>query len=95
MRLSIRLSKLHRWSLYLIWLVISLSGLYFSWSQDWLMQEPSDTSVNTLKIHGIFATLMLLVIGSLITTHIKLSLHRNFIHHAHPCVHRHRFILQP
>lgn len=74
MRASIRLSKLHRWSLYFIWLVISFSGLYFSWSQDWLMQEPSDISVNTLKIHGIFATLMLLVIGSLITTHIKLSL---------------------
>lgn len=76
MRLTIRLSNLHRRSLYLIWLVISISGVYFAYSQDWQMQEPSDLSVQTLKVHGIFAALMLLMIGSLITTHIRMSLHR-------------------
>lgn len=76
MRVTIRLTKLHRWSLYFVWFVISISGVYFAYSQDWQMQEPSEVSVQTLKVHGIFATLMLLIIGSLMTTHVKLSLRR-------------------
>lgn len=76
MRPSIRLSKLHRWSLYVIWGVISISGLYFAFSQDWKMQTPTDLTVNTLKIHGVFAMFMLLTIGSLLSMHVKISLHR-------------------
>ena len=76
MRPSIRLSKTHRWSLYIIWGVISVSGLYFAYSQDWQMQTPSDLTVDTLKIHGIFAMFMSLIIGSLWSMHIRMSLHR-------------------
>lgn len=76
MRLTIRLSKLHRWSLYFVWLILCVTGLYFAYTQDWQMMDPSDLSVQTLKIHGIFAALMLILVGSLLSTHIKLSLHR-------------------
>jgi len=76
MRPSIRLSQTHRWSLYAVWSVISASGLYFAYSQDWKMQIPTDLTVDTLKIHGIFAMFMLLIIGSLWSMHIRMSLHR-------------------
>lgn len=76
MNFSIRLSNVHRWILYIVWTVMSCTGLYFAYAQDWQMQDPSQITLYTLKIHGIFAALIYLLIGSLFSVHIKLSLHR-------------------
>jgi len=81
MHFSIQLSKSHRYLLYLVWLILCLTGVYFAYSQDWQQQFPSDFSTASLKIHGISAALMSVLIGSLLSVHIRLSLRikRNLI----------------
>ena len=74
MRFSIQLSKFHRYSVYIVWCVLSISGLYFFYVQDWQMQEPNQWSLWSLKTHGIFAAAMIFLIGSIVPVHIKLSL---------------------
>lgn len=76
MNISIRLSKPHRWGLYAVWSILSITGIYFAYAQDWQMQEPTEWSVNTLKLHGLSAAVMLLLVGSLLSVHVRLSLHR-------------------
>lgn len=76
MNISIRLSKSHRWGLYVVWAIVSITGLYFAYTQDWQMQEPTEWTVNTLKLHGISAAFMLLFVGSLLSLHVRLSLNR-------------------
>lgn len=74
MKVSIRLPKFHRTFLYVIWSVLSITGLYFVYTQDWKMYDPTIWTTYTLKLHGISASLMLILIGSLIPIHIQLSL---------------------
>lgn len=74
MQFSIRLPKNHKWTLYCVWGLISVTGVYFAYSQDWMMLAPSDWTIYSLKMHGICASIMWLLIGSLIAVHIKLSL---------------------
>ena len=76
MNISIRLSKPHRWGLYVVWAILSITGLYFAYIQDWQMQEPTEWTVNILKLHGISAAFMLLFVGSLLSLHVRLSLNR-------------------
>lgn len=81
MHFSIQLSKSHRYLLYSVWLVLCLTGIYFAYSQDWQQQLPTAFSMANLKIHGVGAALMLILIGSLLPVHIRLSLRikRNLI----------------
>lgn len=66
MNISIRLSKPHRWGLYVVWAILSITGLYFAYIQDWQMQEPTEWTVNILKLHGISAAFMLLFVCPII-----------------------------
>lgn len=77
MRQSIHLSTLQRICFYTAWVAVAITGVYFAWSQDWRMDEPTDMTVNTLKIHGIAAAVMLAVFGSLASTHIRTALRRH------------------
>ncbi|MBF7682126.1 hypothetical protein I2F27_02070 [Acinetobacter sp. B5B] len=74
MNTSIRLPKIHKYTLYIIWAVLSVTGLYFAYSQDWKKYDPSEFTVYSLKVHGICASLMLILIGTLIPIHIQRSL---------------------
>ena len=70
----IRLAFIHRYFIYLIWGLLTVTGCYFAYVQDWQMQLPTNLTVVTLKLHGIAAAIMLILLGSLMTVHIKLSL---------------------
>jgi len=74
MSFSIKIPHLQRYFLYLVWLTLAITGVYFAYSQDWQMQDPSDLSVNVLKTHGIAAAIFLVIFGSLIAVHIRLAL---------------------
>ncbi|ESK40164.1 hypothetical protein P256_00604 [Acinetobacter nectaris CIP 110549] len=74
MKVSIRLPKIQQTSLYVVWTILSITGLYFAYTQDWKMYDPSVWTTYTLKLHGICASLMLILIGTLIPIHIQLSL---------------------
>ncbi len=66
----IKLGTTHKWLSYLIWLVVAISGVIFTFRQDYQMLDPSEFSVNILKMHGLFAAAALVIFGSLIGTHI-------------------------
>ena len=66
----IKLGTTHKWLSYLIWLVVAISGVVYTFRQDYLLVEPDSTSVNILKIHGLFAAVTLIIFGSIIGTHI-------------------------
>lgn len=74
MSFSVKIPHTQRYFLYLIWLILSLTGLYFAYSQDWQMQEPSDLTVNILKTHGIAAAIFLIMLGALLAVHIQIAL---------------------
>lgn len=74
MSFSIKIPHLQRYFLYIIWLILALTGVYFAYSQDWQMQDPSDVTVNILKTHGIAAAIFLVMFGSLLAVHIRLAL---------------------
>lgn len=74
MRTSIRLAKIHKYTLYLIWTTLSVTGLYFAYSQDWKMYDPNIATMYSLKIHGICSSIMLVLLGTLIPVHIQISL---------------------
>lgn len=72
----IRLGSLHKVVSYSIWLILAITGVVWTWRQDWLMTLPDDFSVNMLKIHGVFAALSLIILGTLISTHMKAAYQR-------------------
>lgn len=74
MKTSTRLHKMHKYTLYVIWIILSITGLYFAYSQDWRGDDPSELTVYSLKLHGVCASVMLVLIGSLIPIHIQRSL---------------------
>jgi cell division protein FtsW (lipid II flippase) len=74
MSFSIRIPSLQRNVLYLSWVILAITGLYFAYTLDWKMQDPSDLTVDALKTHGITAALFLVLFGSLLAVHIKLAL---------------------
>lgn len=76
MRQTIHLSRIQKASFYSIWLLVAVSGAYFAINQDWLLHDPSDLSVDSLKVHGISAACMLVLFGSLASTHIQVALRR-------------------
>lgn len=73
MSFSIKIPHAPRYFLYSIWLILSFTGLYFAYFQDWQMQDPSDFTVNVLKAHGIAAAIFLLILGALLAVHIQLA----------------------
>ncbi|SDB85328.1 hypothetical protein SAMN05421733_102208 [Acinetobacter boissieri] len=74
MKTSIRLPKIQKYTLYVIWFILSVTGLYFAYSQDWKGYDPSEMTVYSLKLHGVCASMMLILIGTLIPIHIQRSL---------------------
>lgn len=74
MSFSIRIPSLQRNVLYLSWVILAITGLYFAYTQDWKMQDPSDLTVNALKTHGITAAIFLVLFGSLLAVHCRLAL---------------------
>lgn len=66
----IKLGTTHKWLSYLIWLIVAISGVIYTLRQDYLLMDPDSISVNILKVHGLSAAATLIVLGSLIGTHI-------------------------
>lgn len=57
--------------LYLVWIILSVTGIYFAFRQDWQQLDPIPLTIYTLKIHGLSAYFFLVILGSLIPLHIR------------------------
>lgn len=69
---TMKLSLIHRNLLYITWTILSITGLYFAYFQDFQENLPTVFTLYTLKIHGVFSSFFLILLGSLIPIHIQL-----------------------
>ena len=73
---SIRLKRSHRWCLYLVLVLLFVSGAAWAY-WNYLVAEPSDVLASTkswaMKIHGAAAMASLVLIGTLLAGHIKFA----------------------
>lgn len=70
---TIRLHPGHRLATYLTLAVIAASGLAWTIMVDWLDLGPGPWPLLLLKIHGISSFLTMMVIGSVMPTHMRLA----------------------
>ncbi len=67
----IRLSFWYRWCCYAVWLIISITGVWWWWDQQIQMNDPELRAVWLIKAHGIMAAACLIILGSLLPTHMQ------------------------
>ena len=79
-RRGLKLSRRHRWSLYLAFLALLLTGLAWAWlhrldetgtdSASWRELKPG-----LMKVHGFAAVGFVLLLGTLLPVHVRHSWH--------------------
>ena len=73
--LGIKLSNTQKFATYLGFIIVSISGVWWSFLHDLLSSTAFDLMHNLLVIHGVSAALALMLFGALMPQHIRLAWH--------------------
>jgi hypothetical protein len=73
---TIRLIPWHRWLCYAVWLLLCVTGVWWWWDQDLQMNDPTERASLLMKVHGMAAAVVLVLFGSLLSTHVRVAWQR-------------------
>lgn len=59
------------WGCAVIWLGLSVTGVWWWWDQDQQMNDPQVWAVGLIKSHGMLAYVAVLLVGMLLSTHVR------------------------